>query len=251
MPTRYDKRTGGLRGWLRSAAEYALRLLFPPVCPVCGERLGRGERFVCTACRYRIPTTGFWLSDDNVMAQRLWGEVPARYVSAFFWYIDGSEWQRFVRRFKYSGRWSFGYEAGIWYGGELARSGKYGDVDVVVPVPLHWIKRMQRGYNQSEHLAEGIARSLGCRTEAHAVRRIRNNPSQTRRSRNERWHNVEGIFRVVRPERLRGRHILLVDDVFTTGATVISCAEAITNACAGEVTISVATLAVSHRLVGE
>lgn len=222
-------------------------LLFPPLCPVCRRPLGEGEQFVCTSCRYRIPVTGFWMEPGNPMEQRFWGIVPVRGVAAFFWFSEGSDWRRLVHSFKYSGKWLFARRMGEWFGAELARSGSFSDVDVIVPVPLHWKKRLSRGYNQSELIAEGMARSMGAACRDDILRRARNTPSQTLQDRNGRWANVSGAFAVRRPERLRGRHVLIVDDVFTTGSTVMACAEEIFRACGGDVTLSVATLAVSRN----
>ena len=117
------------------------------------------------------------------------------------------------------------------------------------PVPLHWRKRLRRGYNQAEYLAEGIARALRAEVDRHSVRRIRNNPAQALHRHTERWDNVEGIFAVRRPERLAGHHLLLVDDVLTTGATLLSCAETILRA-APDCRLSVAVLAVPQREFG-
>ena len=221
-----------------------------PYCPVCGELLREGEIFVCTQCRYEAPLTNFWLNDNNPMVQRFWGLVPIRRASAFLWFIDQSRWRHLIHLFKYKGHWPIAERLGKWYGHELCHANALEGVDVIVPVPLHWVKRMKRSYNQSESVATGISRAARIPRDFGAVKRVRNNPSQALKGRNERWDNVAGIFKVTHPERLRGRHILLVDDVFTTGATVISCAEAIFAACDGDVEISVAALAISHRMFG-
>lgn len=222
-------------------------LFFPPLCPVCRRPLGDGERFVCTSCRYRIPLTGFWREPGNPMEQRFWGLLPIRGVAAFFWFSEGSGWRRLVHGFKYSGKWLFARRMGEWFGAELSRSGSFSDADIIVPVPLHWRKRLSRGYNQSELIAEGMSVSMGIPCRSDLLRRVRNTPSQTRRSHDRRWENVSGAFAVRRPELLRGRHVLIVDDVFTTGSTVMSCAEEILRACDGDVTLSIATLAVSRN----
>ena len=136
-------------------------------------------------------------------------------------------------------------------GDALHESGLYDSVDAVVPVPLHSMRRLRRGYNQAEYPAEGIACGLGKPLCTGNVVRSRHNRSQaSTRVRDERWDNVKNIFSVRHPEALDGRHILLVDDVLTTGATLISCAETILHACPS-CRISVSTLAVSaHELFG-
>ena len=185
------------------------RLLFPVRCPVCGGKMPPGSLY----------------------------------------FIPGSGWRELIHRFKYDGAWRLARDMGVWYGHCLADSGLYDTVDRIVPVPLHWRKRLRRGYNQAEYLAEGIARALRAEVDRHSVRRIRNNPAQALHRHAERWDNVEGIFAVRCPERLAGHHLLLVDDVLTTGATLLSCAETILRA-APDCRLSVAVLAVPQREFG-
>lgn len=224
----------------------AASVFFPRECPVCGDMMTDNERFVCTACRFRAPQTGFCNEADNPMVRRLDGLLPVRAASAFLWFISDSRWQMLIHSFKYGGRWLYAREMGEWFGMMLAESGLYGDVDLIVPVPLHWRKRISRGYNQSEYIADGIGRALGVKVDRRSLRRTVDNPSQTRRHASDRWTNVEGVFAVRRPERLEGRHILLVDDVFTTGATIVECGSTIL-AAAKDVKLSVATLAVTQH----
>lgn len=232
---------------LRRIAGDILGLLFPRICPVCGDLLVDNERFICTACRYRAPLTDFCNLAENPMTERLAGLLPARNASAFLWYIPDSGWQRMIHSFKYDGKWLYARRIGEWFGSQLADSGLYGDIDLIVPVPLHWRKRLRRGYNQSEYIADGIASAMGVEVDRRSVVRRINNPSQTRRTAVDRWNNVEGIFSVRRPEALRGKHILIVDDVFTTGATIIECGSAILASVGGDAVLSVATIAVSQH----
>lgn len=224
-------------------------LLFPRECAVCGDTLAEGEEFVCTACRFRIPLTGFAADAQNPMKERLEALVPVKQASALFYFVAESDWRRTIHDFKYRGRWGYARGLGEWFGYVLRASGNYDDIDLVVPVPLHRRKRLQRGYNQSDYIADGIASALGVKVVHRAIERRINNESQTRHQRNERWRNVEGVFSVCKPERLAGRHILLVDDVFTTGATIISCCDALRSVCA-DIEISVAVLAVSQKEFG-
>jgi ComF family protein len=140
---------------------------------------------------------------------------------------------------------------GEWLGEELRESGNFGDIELVVPIPLHYRRRLRRGYNQSEQLALGVGREMGVKCDFRSVRRWQYNDSQTSKSRSERWDNVESIFEVRSADRLRGKHILLIDDVLTTGATMASCASTIIRACDGDVRISIASLSVSRRIVNE
>ena len=224
-------------------------LLFPPRCAVCGEPLTRGERTVCTLCRATAPLTGYWREADNPVVRRCWGMVPVCQASGFLFFVRASGWRRLIHGFKYRGAWRTAREMGAWYGRYLRESGLYDDVEVVVPLPLHPFKRCRRGYNQSEYIAEGIAAQLGVEVDRRSVRRRRNTPSQTLRSRRDRARNVEGAFAVRHPERLAGRHVLLVDDVMTTGNTLLACAAEILRAAPG-CRVSIAAFAVSRREMG-
>ena len=225
------------------------RLLFPVRCPVCGGEMPPGSRVVCTRCRYAVPLTGFCHATYNPLWERLSALVPVEQASAFLYFIAGSGWRELIHRFKYDGAWRLARDMGVWYGHSLAESDLYDAVDTIVPVPLHWRKRLRRGYNQAECQAEGIGRAMALPVDRCSVRRVRNNPAQALHRREERWDNVEGIFAVRHPERLAGRHLLLVDDVLTTGATLLSCAEAILRAVP-DCRLSVAVLAVSQREFG-
>lgn len=219
-----------------------ISLFVPPRCSVCGRLLMEGERTFCNGCRATAPMTDYVGEADNPVFRRFWGIVPVERASALIFFVKGSGWQRAVHDFKYRSAWRVAEECGEWLGAELAASGLYADVDVVVPVPLHRLKELRRGYNQSEYIARGVARTMGVALEVGNVVRTKHNPSQALRPYHERWNNVEGIFSLRNAAALEGRHILLVDDVFTTGATISSCAEAIL-AAVPNVRISVATFA--------
>lgn len=225
-------------------------LFAPRRCAVCGGELPRGVDFACTVCRYKAPLTGFWREKENPMTERLAGLVRVEHASALLFFAHGSGWREVIHGFKYGGRWRTACMLGRHYGAELKEGGLYDDIDAVVPVPLHYRKLMKRGYNQSTYIARGIARELNTRVDTRLLRRKRNNPSQAQTIHTERWDNVNDLFEVRRQaEYLRGKHILLVDDVFTTGATVISCIEALHRAMP-DCRISVAALAVSRRGLG-
>ena len=225
-------------------------LFLPRTCLACVRLLLENEGCVCLACRYNMPLTNFAKRKDNPIKLLFENVLPIESAAAMFWFVGGTEWQRIIHNFKYYGRWFFAQKMGEWLGEELLDSGNFDDIDLIVPIPLHYRRRLRRGYNQSEQLALGVGRKMGVECDFRSVRRRHYNDSQTSKSRSERWDNVEEIFEVRRAERLRGRHILLVDDVLTTGATITSCASAIIKACGGDVRISVASLAVWRRVVG-
>ena len=198
-----------------------------------------------------MPLTNFAKHKDNPIKLLFENVLPVESATAMFWFVGGTEWQSLVHNFKYYGRWFFAQKMGEWLGEELRESGNFGDIDLVVPIPLHYRRRLRRGYNQSEQLALGVGREMGVKCDFRSVRRRQYNDSQTSKSRSERWDNVESIFEVRSADRLRGKHILLIDDVLTTGATMASCASTIIRACDGDVRISIASLSVSRRIVNE
>ena len=226
-------------------------LFLPRTCLACGRVLLENEGCVCLACRYNMPLTNFAKRKDNPIKFLFENVLPVESAAAMFWFVGGTEWQRIIHNFKYYGRWFFAQKMGEWLGEELLDSGNFDDIDLIVPIPLHYRRRLRRGYNQSEQLALGVGRKMGVECDFRSVRRRHYNDSQTSKSRSERWDNVEEIFDVRRAERLRGKHILLLDDVLTTGATMASCASAIVKACEGDVRISIASLSVSRRIIDE
>lgn len=224
-----------------------LAVIYPDKCMICGAHVERGVHSMCMMCRYKIPLTGYCYRSDNPIKEYFDTLIPTEQCSAMFFYKSESLWRSAIHRFKYSGAWNIAYRLGGWYGSELKASGLYDDVDIIIPVPLHWTKTMKRGYNQCNYIAAGMAKELGIKVDRRILYRRRNNPSQTQQSSYERWDNVSDIFAVRHPERLRYRHVLIVDDVLTTGATINSCAHAILEA-APSCKISIATLAVAGRL---
>lgn len=223
-------------------------LLYGNVCIACGEPISDVMHGMCTHCRYAIPETNYWKHASNPIMERLEGLMPFEHASALFFYAVESDWRKLIHSFKYGRSWHKAYSMGRWYGYALKESPYYADIDVIVPVPLHYKKIARRSYNQSQYIADGISKVMGVRVDGSAVCRVVNNPSQARLERDRRWNNVDSIFAVRHAERLRGKHILLVDDVLTTGATIISCANAIVRAVP-DCRISVAVLAVTRHII--
>lgn len=212
--------------------------------------MGDNRYFVCTKCQVTMPTTEFHTMAFNPMLDKLQSLSPEVHsAAAYLYHIHGGSWRNVIHTIKYREGWYLGYKVGRIYGEELKDSPYFSDVDLVVPIPLHPIKKMRRGYNQSDYIARGIAKSMGKKCCTTAIRRWRNNPSQVRQTTESRWGNVDGIFKVSRPKLLEGRKIVLVDDVFTTGATMLSCIDTIL-AEVPSCRISVVTLAVSQRHIG-
>ena len=221
-----------------------LDFLFPRRCPVCKNRL-IGESCICTTCMGNLPRTFYHTQTGNRLEQRFYGTVPIERATAYFFYSPESPYHTILHQLKYYKD----KKMGIYMGRCMATHLKHGrynffeGIDLIIPVPLSSVRMRQRGYNQSELLAEGIKSETGLPIETGVVIRTTDNPTQTHLNDIERWENVKGIFKAT-PEasqKLNNKHILLIDDVTTTGATLTSCALAIKET-APECRISIATL---------
>lgn len=220
-------------------------LLFPRCCVVCGSPLARGEECLCTSCNINLPRTGFHLRKDNPVECLFWGRIPGlKRASSFLFYRKGSDFRRILHLLKYGGCKELGEVMGRYMAAELSPGGFFDSVDMIIPVPLHRKKQRLRGYNQSEWIARGIASVTGIPLYTECMIREKNTETQTRKSTFERWENVEGIFRLCDTVHFEGKHVLLVDDVLTTGATTVACASAF--AGVDGIRISVLTLAVAE-----
>ncbi len=201
-------------------------LFFPRICPACRDLLNINEKVLCIKCISEFPYTNFHLDADNEMAKLFWGRVMIENAASFFYFRKGSPYQHIIHEIKYHNQKKLGKDMGRWFGCELKNT-PFSDADIIVPVPIHYSKLKKRGYNQSELIADGLSEAINLPVEPKALIRTVNTDTQTRKSRYERWTNVEGIFKVISPHKLRGKHILLVDDVVTTGATLEACASAV------------------------
>ena len=214
----------------------------PRPCAVCGDRLNAGEDFVCARCDLHLPRTDYADSPkDNEMARAFWGRIPAERCAAFIHFHYGSETARIIYGLKYFDHPDFGFLMGRMMAREMGRSGFFEGIDLIVPMPLAANRQRQRGYNQSEEIAAGISRETGLKVVRHVLKRQKYRESQTMKDRWERNENVEGAFRLVRVGCIAHRHVLLVDDVVTTGATICACAKALLDA--DGVRISILSLA--------
>jgi ComF family protein len=184
----------------------------------------RNENLICTECYVVIPRTGYHTEEDNPVARLFWGRCLIEKAAAFSFYNKGSRIRSLIHNLKYKGVEEIGFELGRIYGLTLKSSGFTNDIDLILPVPLHESKKRIRGFNQSEIISWGISEVTGVPVDVSSLSRITVSETQTKRSRYERWINVEGIFCVSDQEGIKGKHVLLVDDVITTGSTIESCA---------------------------
>lgn len=225
-----------LCGWLHDF----LTVIRPRTCAICGASLNSTEQKLCGSCLLQLPYIGCEDFLDNPSARLFWGRIPVERVCSFMHYHHDVDSHNLLISLKYRNR----PELGVWLGRLVARElsprGFFEDIDCIVAVPLHWRRHLQRGYNQSRELARGISETTGIPLLRRVVVRVRNNKSQTRMSTAERMHNTQNLFRA--RSSLSGRHVLLVDDVLTTGATLSACAQAIID-LSPDVRISILTLA--------
>ncbi|MDR3694502.1 phosphoribosyltransferase family protein [Mucilaginibacter sp.] len=198
-------------------------LLFPELCAACGESLVANEHLICTSCRITLPYTNFHLQPDNIVAQQFWGKIILEGGFALFYFAKGGKVQNLMHRFKYKGQKEIGNLLGEIAGAQLIKNEVFKTVDIIVPVPLHKKRLRQRGYNQSACFAEGLAGQLNAAVAEYNLVRPTATETQTHKSRFDRYENMQEVFSVLNPEELKNKHVLLVDDVITTGSTLEAC----------------------------
>ncbi|MBC5774587.1 ComF family protein [Pontibacter sp. KCTC 32443] len=206
--------------------------------------MAHGERYICTECNIKLPYTDFHehgTTEHNPLQRRFWGKVPVRFAFSYLYFNSKGSVQRLLHQLKYKGAKELGEHLGLRYGSILQEYQYHDQIDLIVPVPLHKQKQRKRGYNQSEWFAKGIGAAMGVPAKADVLKRTINTTTQTQKNRLSRWQNVEQVFEVTKPEQVKGRRVLIVDDVLTTGATLEACA--ITLLAAGATEVSIATIA--------
>jgi len=199
-------------------------LLFPQLCAGCGESLMANENVICTPCRYSLPVTNFHLQPDNSVARQFWGKVNLQAAYALYYFTKGGKVQNLVHNLKYKGMQQVGYITGNIAAEKLIRNEIFYSVDVIIPVPLHKKRLKQRGYNQSTCFAEGLAQKLNAVVDDKSLVRTQATETQTKKGRFTRFENMQEVFAVINPEKLVNKHVLLVDDIVTTGSTLEACA---------------------------
>ena len=228
---------------LHHLKESLLHLVFPHVCEGCGTDVLQSDHALCLQCIVALPETRFHLYKDNPVEKIFWGRVPLVHATAQYYFTKESIMQRLMHSFKYRGDKELGFYLGRLMGRAITASHYYASIDALVPLPLHPSKERRRGFNQAAILCQGLSIEMSIPVIEDAVSRPGRTETQTKKNRVARWQNMEGRFEVHSTSGLEGRHLLLVDDVVTTGATLEACATELLKIPG--VSVSIATLCFS------
>lgn len=220
-----------------------LDLFFPKVCCACSKLLNDLVEIICIDCRHDLPVTNFHFTKDDSVKKVLYGRTRIENATSLFRFEKKSHVQQLIHNLKYKNQEAIGTLLGQWLGAELQDLEAYQSIDIVVPVPLHKNKLRTRGYNQAAKFGEEIAQALKATYRDDLLLKISKSKSQVHKKRFARWQNNSEQFTLTQPEALTGKHILIVDDLITTGATMESCASALN--LAENVKISIATMAMA------
>lgn len=221
--------------------EALLSLFYPRICGGCNAHLRKHERNMCIICLFHLPKTYYWDYPVTPIEELFKGRLNVSSACAFLHFEKMSVTQRLMHRLKYDGKTGIGLELGRAFGLILKEKRWYSDVDVIVPVPLHFTKLARRGYNQSAFIANGLAEAYEVKVKPHALKRVVDSETQTRKARYARAENVEDVFVVQDLKAINGKNVLLVDDVVTTGATLEAAGRVLLKA--GAAKLYIATLA--------
>lgn len=218
-----------------------ISLFFPKTCFACGNNLFNNEDSICTSCLFHLPRTNFHTDKDNPVNKVFWGRVEIESATALYYYRKGGKVQQLIHQMKYKGHKEIGIFLGKIYGYELMKSILFDDIDIILPIPLHPKKLKKREFNQAEMFAIGLGKSMQKEVDTITISRFVETSTQTKKSRYKRWENVNEIFELQESNNLNGKHVLVVDDVITTGATMEACVQTLHKI--PDVKVSVASIA--------
>ena len=225
--------------------ESLLHVVFPHVCDGCGSDLLNIESRLCIRCLASLPETNFEIHPNNPVEKDFWGRLPIISAAAHLYFTKESLVQHLMHQLKYKGNKDLGLQLGRLMGNAIKNAARFNEIQALVPLPLFPSKEKKRGYNQATVLCEGMAEILSLPVLNKIITRPQHTETQTKKGRIERWKNIEGKFQLIDPQEIQNKHVLLVDDVVTTGATLEACGNELLNAL--DVKLSIATLCVASR----
>jgi ComF family protein len=200
-------------------------LFFPEFCYSCGSDLVSREQLLCLRCLHQLPFTRFEKIKGNPVEKIFWGRIPIEFAASLLYFTKGSTVERLLHQLKYRSKKEVGIYCGRLMGQALKKSGCPEKIDFIIPLPLFKKKERQRGYNQAKLICDGLSETLSIPVSTEIVERIESTETQTHKNRVERWLNMQGRFRLKTSDEIQNKHLILVDDVITTGATLESCAQ--------------------------
>jgi len=210
---------------LRAIAASFSHLFYPSICFACGKKEIEDREFICLDCSISLPYTGFEQIRDNPVEKLFWGRCRIQFASSSFYYVEKTSLQQLIHQVKYKEQEKLGIYLGQKMGSRLQFTFERNEVDLLIPMPLHPKKLKSRGYNQASLLCEGITNKTGCAFDETALIRTENTSTQTKKTRMDRWKNVNEVFAITKQENILDKNIVLVDDVITTGASTEACAQ--------------------------
>lgn len=216
-----------------------LNLIYPNLCLSCDNPLRKGEDIICIKCKLNLPITDYFKNSDNPISSKFYGKVKLEYAFSFLHFIKKGSVQKLLHQLKYNNKPEIGLLLGKWFGNELTKI-KGLNFDYVIPVPMHRTKLKKRGYNQADPIAEGISSTLNSEWKHDVLLKVDNTESQTKKGRFDRFKNTEYVFKFNEDYSIKNKHVLIVDDVITTGSTLEACAKILIENGAS---VSIATLA--------
>ncbi len=220
-----------------------INLFFPKVCYACLNLLDDNADTICIDCRHDLPVTNFHFDDNDAVKKVLYGRAKVENGTALFRFEKKGLVQQLIHGLKYKGHENIGFVLGNWLGGELKDVEAYHTIDIVIPVPLHKKKLKKRGFNQVAKFGQQIAKIIDAEFKDDVLVKITNTKSQTTKSRFTRWTNSSELFALKNMDTIENKHILLVDDIITTGATLEACINVLNQV--GNIKISIATMAIA------
>ena len=222
-----------------------IALIYPRNCITCGNSLYKHEEFICNHCYLTLPKSNFHAEENSELERVFAGRVPVTKAGSYYLFEKDGKVQKLLHDIKYKGNKALAEQLGVWYAQSLKDCNEIAKADVIIPVPLHSKKQKQRGFNQSEEFAKGLAKEFNMAVDMENLFRNQFTETQTRKKKFERWENVKDKFELKNPDALKDKCIILVDDVITTGATIDACYEALKNVPG--IKISVLSLAYAKK----